>query len=60
MRHEGERLMIIYLLVLSDDGDDSYSLWASKQSAEGERDYIIKQTGLSMLAFDIIPMEVNP
>ena len=45
--------MTFYLLVVTDDGEDSYSLWKTKASAESERRYIKDKFGISIYDMDI-------
>jgi len=46
--------MTFYLLVVTEDGEDSYSLWKTKQSAEIERRHIKEKCKMSDLSMDII------
>jgi len=50
--------MTLYLLVLNQDGDMSYSLWKTEQSAKSERKNLTQKYGYSLYAFDIIPIDV--
>jgi len=51
--------MTLYLLVVTEDGEDSYSLWKTEQAAKSERTYLTRCMGISMYATYIIPLEVG-
>ncbi len=50
--------MTLYLLVVTSDGEDSYSLWTTKQSAEIECRHLKDTAGLSLYEMSIIPIQV--
>jgi hypothetical protein len=50
--------MTMFLLILTEDGHDSYSLWKTEQSARLERRHLVTKFGLSIDQFDIIPVDV--
>jgi len=49
--------MTFYLLVLTEDGEDSYSLWKTMSSAVSEMHYLKSKFGLSLCSMDIIPVD---
>ena len=48
--------MTFYLLVVTENGEDSYSLWKNMSSAKSEMRYLKDKFGLSK-DMDIIPVE---
>ena len=51
--------MSIWLMVLREDGEDSYSLWGSFEAAQEEIDYQQKVFHRNRLNFKLFEMEVN-
>jgi len=50
--------MTAYLLVHTEDGEDSYSLWKTEESAKTERRYLCQRFGYSILCFDIVKLDL--
>ena len=50
--------MKVYLLVVTEDEDESYSVWGSKQDAKIERGNLINIFGLSIYDIEIYEMDV--
>jgi len=49
--------MTFYLLVVTQDGEDSYSLWKTESSAKSEMRHLRDNFGLSLYSMDIIPID---
>jgi len=51
--------MTFYLLAVTENGEDSYSLWKNMSSAKCEMRYLKDKFGLSSKDMDIIPVEAH-
>jgi len=49
--------MTFYLLVVTEDGEKSYSLWKTKSSAESEMRYLKDKFDMSLYSMDILEVE---
>jgi len=50
--------MTLYLLVVTEDGEESYSLWKTRASAESERRYLKEKFNSCLYSMDILEVEV--
>ena len=51
--------MTLYLLVVDDEGDLSYSLWKTEVSVKSERTYLKNYCSVSIDKMDIVEVYVN-
>lgn len=51
--------MTLYLLIVDEDGDVSYSLWKTEASAKSERTYLKNYCSVPMDNMDIVEVDAN-
>lgn len=51
--------MTLYLLIVDDEGDLSYSLWKTEASAKSERAYLKNYCSVPMDKMDIVKVDAN-
>jgi len=51
--------MTLYLLVVEDEGDFSYSLWKTEASAKSERTYLKNYCSVPMDKMTIVEVDAN-